>query len=67
MKMKSDMKIESTWIIIFIPSFISSLFKASNALFAIVNSNTTKARKNPVRNEYTKMKDYEVLRSKIYI
>ncbi len=55
MNMKSDMKIERTWIRIFIPSLISSLFKASNALLAIVKSIIRNARKNPVMNEYTNM------------
>lgn len=58
--MNSDMKIESIWIRIFIPSLISSLFKASKALFAIVKSTTKKVRKKPVMNEYTKMKVYDV-------
>jgi hypothetical protein len=42
--MKSDMNTESTWIRTFIPSLISSLFKASKALFEIVNKITKKMR-----------------------
>ena len=61
------MKIERAWISIFIPSLISSLFKASKALLAIVNSTIRNARKKLVKNEYTKMNAYEVEWFNVYI
>ena len=45
---------------IFIPSLMSSLFRASKALLAIVNSTIRNARKKLAKNEYTKMNVYEV-------
>ena len=60
MKMNSDMKIERTYINIFMPSLISSLFNASKALFAIVNSITKNTKKKLDMKEYTNMNVYEV-------
>ena len=58
--MNSDMKIERTYINIFMPSLISSLFNASKALFAIVNSITKNTKKKLDMKEYTNMNVYEV-------
>ena len=60
MKMNSDMKIERTYINIFMPSLISSLFNASKALFAIVNSITKNTKKKLDMKDYTNMNVYEV-------
>lgn len=61
------MNIERAWIMIFIPSLMSSLLWASKALLAIVNSTIRNARKKLARNEYTMMNVYELEWFKVYI